>query len=188
MIQTSHDEAKRDAFFADPERPHAANARSTGSAKFLPFLVSGIAIGGIAAYFFDPDRGARRRAELKQQSIHLQKLSLRWGSRFFRDAKNRSRGLLHPGKIGSAHPDDRVLHERIRSSFGRKLRSPHAVKVRVQAGHVTLSGQVLEAEVDDLLDCVNSVNGVKKIENELKIQDESGTIAGSAGVSTAYLH
>ena len=188
MKQNTHDEAKRDAFSANPEFPHAANTRRSGSLGFLPFLLSGVAIGGLAAYFFDPERGLRRRAELKQQSLHLQKLSFRWGSRFFRDRGNRSRGLLHLGKIGRAHPNDRVLHERIRSSIGRKVRSSRAVKVRVQAGHVTLSGRVLGPEVDDLLSCVSSVRGVKTIRSELKIQDDSGRGAGASGQVTAYLH
>lgn len=189
MKQTSHDEAKRDAFFDNPERTHAAKIRgiSGGAGSSLPLLLSGMAIGGALAYFLDPDRGARRRAEVRQQTTHWQKQSLRWGSKILRDLKNRSRGLMHLGKIGSPHPDDRVLHERIRSSFGRKVRHPHSVEVQVQDGNVTLRGVVLSQEVDDLIECVRSVRGVKQIANELKFQDAAGQTPGLQGPGPVYL-
>ena len=69
---------------------------------------------------------------------------------------------------------DSVLVDRVRAKLGRVVSHPKAIQVSAQGGRVTLSGPILTAEVPELLACVNRLNGVNEVINQLEPHDEPG--------------
>lgn len=144
----------------------------------LSSLVTGLAIGAGLMYYLDPDRGRRRRALVRDQLIHLQhELDDVRGrfDKYSRHLNNRMIGLKHQ----TANPlkpelvDDEVLIARVRSSVGRSVSHPHAIKVTAHNGHVILSGPVLAPELNALLSTVRGVRGVSRVDNWLNVYEQA---------------
>jgi osmotically-inducible protein OsmY len=133
----------------------------------------GVVLGAGIMYYMDPDRGARRRALVRDQLVHAgHELdeSTRSGARHVR---NRAGGLVHEAKaqLTEGEVEDRVLVERVRSEMGRKLARPGEVEVYARDGEVVLTGSVASNEVQDLVRTVRSVRGVDRVENRLRVSD-----------------
>ncbi|MGE0130779.1 MAG: SRPBCC family protein [Blastocatellales bacterium] len=148
-------------------------------------LTVGAALGAGAGlmYLFDPDRGASRRATLKGGAIHaINKTSSAAGATS-RDLANRARGFAaQAGSIFSrGDTDDQTLDARVRSKLGRVVSHPGAIEVTTRNGHVTLAGDVLAHEVDDLLSRVRSVSGVHGLDNRLRIHSKAGDMPNLQG-------
>jgi uncharacterized membrane protein len=102
-----------------------------------------------------------------------------------RDLRNRTQGLLAElaGMVSAEEAPDWVLEERVRANIGRVSRHPGAIEVRAQQGAVTLQGPVLKEEVDQVLENVSRVRGVKAVENMLEVHDSPGNIPSLQGAS-----
>src|SRR5918995_5553464 len=132
-------------------------------------LMRGMLLGAGAMYLLDPDRGARRRSLLRDRLVHAGHKLGDGVSATARDTRNRAVGVaaelrsrLHENEV-----DDTVLHERVRSAVGRAVSHPGSISVTAFEGQVTLSGQVLASEVDDLIRQVEQVRGVREVRNQL---------------------
>jgi osmotically-inducible protein OsmY len=138
-------------------------------------FVVGMTVGAGLVYFFDPDRGNRRRALVRDQVVHagheIEDASLK----AVRHVRNRAVGMAHEARAGltERHVDDRVLEERVRSEMGRTVSTPGAVQVIAQDGHVTLSGDVPSKEVQELVRTVRGVRGVDHLENRLTVHQHA---------------
>lgn len=139
------------------------------------FLV-GLVLGAGLMYLLDPDRGRRRRALLRDQFVHgaheLEDLS---GSALSaaRDLRNRARGVAAEarGRLRNEEVDDTILEARVRSELGRLTSHPSSVAVTAEHGRVTLTGHILTAEVEALVDGVQGVAGVVDVINRLEERD-----------------
>jgi uncharacterized membrane protein len=121
-------------------------------------------------YLLDPDRGARRRALVRDKSVHALHRAGQVFDKAARDVNYRAHGLAAEGKALLRHeevPDD-LLVQRVRSQMGRACSHPHAVQVSAQGGEVTLRGPILAGEVSDLLACVERIAGVRHVRHELE--------------------
>jgi hypothetical protein len=58
---------------------------------------------------------------------------------------------------------------------------PAAIEVDAADGCVHLSGPVLADEVEQLVECVRNVRGVRSIDNELEVFDEPGNVSALQG-------
>ena len=67
----------------------------------------------------------------------------------------------------AGHVDDRLVLKRVRSELGHVSSHPKAIDVQVSQGAVTIRGPVLNAEVMDILNGVESVRGVRAVRYEL---------------------
>lgn len=148
-------------------------------------VLAGIGAGAAAMYFLDPDRGARRRALVRNQftsAAHQLPEAVRVTRE---DLSNRAQGLYYEARnLFSSSDDeagDEVIEARVRSKLGRIVSHPHAVEVRSNDGHITLSGVILSDEVDGLLECANGVAGVKSVENNLDAHDSAEGIPSLQG-------
>ncbi len=123
------------------------------------------------AYLLDPERGKRRRAALRDKSVHGAVRLRDTAGKTIRDVEHRVQGLEARAKAAfDAEPiPDYILTERLRSKLGRVVSHPHAVEITAKDGQITLSGSVLEAEVRDLLHLVNAERGVESVENRMKV-------------------
>jgi hypothetical protein len=138
-------------------------------------VVGAAGVGAALMYFFDPDRGKRRRAKVLDKATHLKRAVSDAAGKTQRDVHNRIVGviaeteaLFHCEKVS-----DEVLEARVRSKLGRVVSHPHAVKVKVVDGLITLSGPILAHEVLPLCEAVISINGVRNIENLLEIHENA---------------
>ena len=151
-------------------------------------LLSGIAIGAAAALVLDPNRGARRRALMRDQAFRASRLTGEVLDTTMHDFLNRTQGMGAEarGWMFERRVDDRRLRERVRAKLGRVCSHPRAIDVDVQEGQVTLRGPVLAAEVKDLLSTAATVRGVGSVINELEPHDSAEGIPalqGSGGVA-----
>jgi uncharacterized membrane protein len=144
--------------------------RRRATRQSLPIAASALGLGAGLMYLLDPDRGARRRALVRDKSVHnahrvgdlLQKGS--------RDLEYRLRGLMAGADalVRHDHPSDSHLVARVRTALGRAVSHPHAVQVEAEGGKVTLRGAILRDERAHLLLRVRAVPGVRAVEDCLE--------------------
>ena len=116
--------------------------------------LAALAAGALAMYYFDPQSGAQRRAALAD----LVEGGLGTTRRPARRAMRRR--TFH--RIARADPQsDARLRDDIRARLGRLVSHPRAIDVQVEDGVVRLSGDVLSAEREGLLEQVIAMPGVQ---------------------------
>ena len=131
-------------------------------------------------YLFDPERGKRRRALLRDKAFHVARATREKLDVKSRDAANRLHGVL--ARTGSlltrVRVPDAVVAERVRSRIGHVVSHPGSIEVGVQDGRVTLTGPALSRELDPLLCEVEGVRGVAGVESKLELHEEPGAVPG----------
>ena len=132
-------------------------------------LLIGAALGGVAMYLFDPDRGTRRRALLRDQAVKAAHQLCEVSVAGARHLAHRSTGAIERVKATRREPvgGDEVLIERVRSKMGRHVMHPGAIEVAANSGHVELSGSVLAREHAELIAAVRKVPGVNSVADRL---------------------
>lgn len=150
-------------------------------------LLVGMAIGAGLMYAFDPERGRRRRAVVKDKVAHgraeLRDLRQAADSRV-RNARNRVEGAMMEAqarRFETEPPEDSVLEARIRSEIGRVVSNPGTIDVTAQDGRVSLGGPVLAHEVDELRSRVRSVRGVAEVDDRLDVRESPADVPGMRG-------
>ena len=135
--------------------------------------IAGALAGAGLMYLMDPDRGARRRALIRDQAARARHRLAESAEATGRDLRNRARGSAAElrARFRRETAGDEILHERVRSALGRAVSHPGAIAVDVADGRVTLQGQILAEELEDLLRTVRGVRGVVEVRNELEIRD-----------------
>lgn len=146
-------------------------------------LASGVGLGAALMYWFDPDKGRRRRALLRDRAVHVFHKTadgLRYVSRGAAQRADaisaRTRSLLTQTWVS-----DDVLAERVRSNIGHVLSNPGAIEVTAEDGRIILNGPILTGEVEGLLARVSRVQGVTGVENRLEVHAEAGHVPALQG-------
>jgi len=149
----------------------------------ISLLAGGIGIGATLMYIFDPDKGKRRRALARDKVLSLKNHTPDAIGVIKRDFSNRARGLAAQARsiFKSEDISDDVLVSRVRSKIGRTVSHPHAIEVTINQGNITLSGQILADEVNDLISCVSAVSGAREVDNQLEIHEEAGNVPSLQG-------
>lgn len=126
-------------------------------------------IGACLMYLFDPSRGRRRRALIRDQIVQLKHRTQRALGVGCCDLQNRVEGLAAEvvGWLGSPKTSDDILMSRVRSAIGHVILHPGAIGVAARDGTVTLTGPIFNDEVERLLAAVAKVRGVNRVENQL---------------------
>jgi uncharacterized membrane protein len=145
--------------------------------------LTGVGLGAGLSYFLDPDRGARRRARIRDTVAHSATLTRRAVGTTGRDARHRlygtaasMRSLVRRGEV-----DDHVLVERVRAKLGRLVSHPHAIHVVASAGNITLSGPILTREASRLVHVIRRVSGVRDVIDNLERHDQAGNVPSLQG-------
>lgn len=135
--------------------------------------IAGVTGGAVAMYFSDPDRGRRRRALVRDQSVRISNSLRRLLDKAERDAVNRARGVgcAMQAALRNSRADNQVVVERVRSHLGRLVSHPHAIDVTADDGRIQLSGHVLQSEIGHLVRCIRAVPGVEHVENRLQVHE-----------------
>src|SRR5688572_12987759 len=101
-------------------------------------LLAGIGLGAALAYILDPDRGARRRALVRDKAIRGARLTRDGLDATMCDMTNRARGIAAATRARITHEpvDDDTLTERVRARLGRACSHPRAIDVFATGGNV----------------------------------------------------
>jgi uncharacterized membrane protein len=146
-------------------------------------LISTIGLGALLMYVLDPQQGRRRRARLRDKMIRYGHKSSAAIDATARDLKNRTVGLTAVGRrlLSKRERSDHDLAQQVRASLRTVVSHPNSVKIQAEDGKLTLSGPILEAEVNPLVDHVSSIAGVVSVENRLEPQPAAANIPGLQG-------
>jgi len=148
-------------------------------------FLTGASLGAGLVYFLDPVVGNRRRSLLRDQVVHGLNKGADAVDATWRDLRNRSYGLMAElrscvtGRGRDA--DDEVLTQRVRSKLGRHVSHPSSIEVSAHDGNVRLSGPILAHEVDELISAVESVRGIRAVENHLEVHEAAENISALQG-------
>ena len=151
-------------------------------------LVGGVGLGAALMYLFDPDRGQRRRALIRDKAEGAANKAGDYAGKMSRDLRNRAYGLVAETKSIFQHEEitDEVLIDRVRAKLGHFSANVAEIDVSAVSGAIILSGRVLAKEVPDILRAVRSVRGVKRVENQLTMQSEPGSVPTSEGTPEPF--
>ncbi len=146
-------------------------------------LVSGLGLGAALMYVFDPDRGKRRRALIRDKFEAAGNKANDLAGKMSRDLRNRVYGLAVETKSVFRREiiSDDVLVDRVRARIGRLPVHAGAIDVTANDGLVTLRGPVLAEKLPRLLRCVRLVRGVSDVDNQLEVHTEAGEIPSLQG-------
>jgi len=150
----------------------------------------GVGVAVAALTLFDPRRGAARRARLRDQALSRGRtLAARARGRAL-DLGRRAQGALHEARarLAPGEVPDPVLAERVRAQLGRPVSHPRALEVEVHAGCVEIRGPILADEVDDLLNRIRSVPGVKEVIDRLEVHETPGSVPSLQGPGSGPAH
>lgn len=151
----------------------------------LTTLLTSIGIGAGLMYFYDPARGNRRRALVRDKIASVRERSDDAIDVAMRDLRNRTRGVLAEamGRLSEEGAPDWLIAERVRAELGRLIRYSSAIDVSVDSGRVFLSGPILTPDHDRILRLISRVRGVKGVEDQLTLHDEPGDIPALQGAT-----
>ena len=146
-------------------------------------IIGGIGVGAGLMYLFDPDRGHRRQAQLRDKVNHGLHKTSDAIEKTARDVSNRAHGAVAEleSLFASHDKSDVVVAARVRSKLGRLVSNPKAVTVTVTQGKVTLSGNILSDEVNKMLKAISAITGVEQIVNELKPHEQANNVPDLQG-------
>jgi uncharacterized membrane protein len=154
--------------------------------KFTGWLTT-LALGAGLMYFYDPDRGTRRRAMMRDRLNRVKNDfddALDVG---VRDLRNQSQGYVAEitSMFNKEKPSDRIVEERVRARLGYLVPNASAIQVNVQDGTARLSGDILQQDVDTLMKGVAKIRGISSVENKLKVHQEPGNVPALQGLERA---
>lgn len=138
--------------------------------------ISGMCLGAGLMYFFDPDRGRRRRGLVRDQVVRSAQGMEHFLDAACRDLQHRTQGVIAElsALVSSTSVSDNVLVDRVRSKMGRCVSHARTIEVEAHDGRITLRGPISAREVGALVSCVRSIPGVHGVDNELAVQSEDG--------------
>lgn len=137
----------------------------------------GVGVGAALMYFFDPDRGQRRRTLVRDKVEAAGNKASDYAEKMGRDLRNRAYGMVEETKALFRHEEvtDEVLVARVRAKLGRYSIHTGALEVSAHDGVVTLTGPILADELATVLRATRFVRGVKGVENQLAVHTQAGS-------------
>jgi BON domain-containing protein len=138
-------------------------------------LILGAAVGAVAVYFFDPERGKTRRAQFIDWTGARFRRGWRSVNQLTREAQSNAGGLsqrMISLRSGRGPVDDLTLRDRVESEVFRNRNLPKGqINFDVESAIVTIRGQVDNAlQIATVEKAVLKVPGVDGVENLLHVQ------------------
>ena len=150
-------------------------------------LATGLGVGAALMFLFDPQRGRRRRALVRDRAAHTARISRDAVGATTRDLMHRTAGTAAQLRGAFARHDDvddDTLVERVRAKLGRVVSHPHAINVTARDGVVRLRGPILSSETPALIHSVLGVRGVREVIDELDEHKQRGDVPALQGGTT----
>ena len=146
----------------------------------------GAGCGATLMFIFDPSRGARRRALMRDKFVRAARKTRDAAGATSRDLGNRLSGVAARTRSLVSDEDgvdDRVICERVRAELGRVASHPRAIHVQSNRGVVTLTGDVLTDEVSTIVSHVSRVRGVEDVRNAMRAHPTANRVPALQGRS-----
>jgi hyperosmotically inducible periplasmic protein len=127
-------------------------------------------VGAAVAYFFDPDNGRSRRAELKQRSAAAGRDIAEETTKKARYEANKVKGMAHEMTSSEEPPaTDGELLQKVRSeALGVVPGETAHIDLRVEHGVVHLVGHSKDPDTErELVKRIGKVTGVRDVSNDL---------------------
>jgi osmotically-inducible protein OsmY len=146
-------------------------------------LIGGAGLGAALMYIFDPDRGKRRRALIRDKVEAAGHKVSDTADKMQRDLRHRAYGVVAETKSIFRHDEvtDDVLVDRVRSRLGRMPVHIGAFDISARDGVVTLRGQILADELPRVLRAVRFVRGVKEVDNQFEVHERAANLPALQG-------
>lgn len=132
-----------------------------------------MAFGAALMFMADPNRGKSRRARIRDKAARYYRQGSEFARKTQRDLTNRASGLAAQAR--SLGRDDDVSDDRLvlraRSAMGRIVSHPHAVAISAADGRLTVEGPILHNEAGTLLRYLESIPGVRGVDDRLELHD-----------------
>jgi hypothetical protein len=131
-------------------------------------------LGGLAAYFFDPETGRRRRAVTADRARAVVRRGGSRGERVGRAVGAKAYGMSQRVKHRAERPkdyDDATLARKVETELFRPAGVPKGkIAVNAADGVVQLRGEADSAQmINDLVERARSIQGVRDVENLLHL-------------------
>ncbi|WP_413287968.1 BON domain-containing protein [Bdellovibrio sp. HCB337] len=158
------------------------------SSRSLTGIFIGAALGAVAMYFLDPQKGRTRRIHAQDKIFKYGRRTRRLGERTADNFRNRVYGKMQEiqHKKKASRVDDYTLEQRVRAAIGRKVSHVKAIKIFVTDGEVVLAGPILNHEVQELIAGIKHIPGVRRVIDELSKYDHAGNVPGLQGEGITY--
>ena len=133
-----------------------------------------LAAGAALMYFLDPVSGKRRRWQIADQVSGAARSVGDASGAAMDAAVSRTRGYLQRAKqlvTREQGVDDATLVERVRVALAQVIPDSNALDVRVRDGSVTIKGPVRADQIDEIVACIERVDGVGEVDNRLSPND-----------------
>jgi hypothetical protein len=131
----------------------------------------GLAMGAGLMFVLDPQRGAARRAVMRDKSRRALRDIEEAAEVGSRDMTHRLEGAVARAKLARRREgdvSDEVLVSRVRARLGHVCSHPHAIDVIAESGAVTLEGPILAREAEPVRAAIARVRGVRVLEDRLE--------------------
>lgn len=147
------------------------------------WILAGAAAGGIAAYYFDPRQGRRRREQFVDRAQDVkERLSDYVGeategireqaSDMVSSATDAIQNMRGNGDLGSD------LIQKVKDQVAQKFRGMGPVDVQMEGSNMVLKGLVDEDQIEDILKFVRKIPGVGSVVNKFEKAARSGSSSG----------
>jgi len=146
-------------------------------------ICGSLAAGAALTFIFDPEIGRRRRKIVGDKVSHSMRRLSSAADVTKRDFSNRTRGILAGIRslFSRDNAPDYIIEDRIRSRLGRVCSHPRALKVESDMGNVTISGPILEDELNDVIKTVCKTRGVQSVQDRLEPQRSAAGLPSLQG-------
>jgi len=147
------------------------------------FWAGGALVGAGLMALFDPNRGRRRRALLRDKATGAADVVGTAAGKTWRDLRNRAEGVAARGRGLFDHEvaGSDALAARVRSRIGRLTSHPHAISVEARDGAVVLSGPIIAREAEGVIAGVRAVRGVVSVEDRLELHESAEGVPALQG-------
>jgi BON domain len=143
----------------------------------------GAGLGAGVMFLFDPARGGRRRALVRDKLAKVTHLTRSAYSGTGRHLIDRLAGkaAMVRSRFRRDWAEDSVIEARVRTELGRVASHPRSICVRAENGAVTLTGEALASEVPVIDAAVRRVRGVQDVVNQLSVHTLAGRVRALQG-------
>jgi osmotically-inducible protein OsmY len=140
----------------------------------MPRFALGAAVGAALVYFFDQERGRKRRKEAIKRTAKAFRQAGRRGRGAVSQAQGLKQKATHLKEQEKPQPDDVTLARKVESEIFRSAEVPKGqVNVNVEDGVVYLRGELEQPDlIKDLEAQARKVQGVLGVENLLHVPGE----------------
>ncbi len=146
-------------------------------------LLAAAGVGAGLYHILEPQRGAARRAWVRDKMSRGVRSFGRFLDKQVRDLRNRAQGRVAELRASRAQQqiEDEVLVERVRAQIGHVLSHPGSVDVIARDGVVTVRGPVLEGEPEKIRERLSETRGVKEFRIEVATHPSAEGVPGLQG-------